>query len=59
VGFAGDGRFEIVRSTADGQASSRVAGFFQVFEVAVGVAGFAFRGGAEYGVERNTAATSL
>ena len=49
VGLAGDGGLEVVLGAADRQAGSRVAGFFEVLEVAVGMAGFAFGGGAEDG----------
>ena len=47
VGLTGDGGLQVGFSGTDRQAGGRVAGFFQEFQMAVGVAGLAFRGGAE------------
>jgi hypothetical protein len=49
VGFAGDCRGEVVGRATDGLSRCRVANFLEEFEVAMCVARFAFRGGAEYG----------
>ncbi len=46
--LAGDRRAEIVGGAADRLAGRRVADFLEIFEVAMGMAGFAFRGRAEY-----------
>ena len=48
VGFAGNGRFEVVRGAANRKPGGRVADFFEVFKVPVGMPGFPFGGGAEY-----------
>ena len=48
VGLAGDGGLEIVAGRADRQSGGRVADAFHVLQVAVGVAGFPFRRGAEH-----------
>ncbi len=53
VGFARDRRLEIEVGGADRLAGRRIADFFQIFQMAMGMAGLAFGG------ERNTAATSL
>ena len=48
VRFAGDRCSEVFSRRTDRQARGRVANFFEVFEMAVCVAGFAFSRGAEY-----------
>ena len=48
MGFAGDRRLQVVAGAAERQAGGRIADRLQVFEMAVGVAGFAFGGGTEY-----------
>ena len=48
VGLAGDGGLEVLLGAADRQAGGRIADGFHEFQVAVGVAGFAFGGGAEH-----------
>ena len=45
----GDGGLQIVGGLADGQASGRIADGFQELQMAMGMAGLAFRGGAEHG----------
>jgi len=47
VGFAGNRRLQIVAGAADGQSGGRIAHRFEILQVSVGVAGLAFRGGAE------------
>ena len=49
MGFPGDGGGEVVGGFADGQAGGRIADFFEEFQMAVRVAGFPFRCGAEDG----------
>src|SRR5579871_3038868 len=49
VGLAGDARLEVGVGGADRLAGGRIAHFLEIFKVAVGVAGFAFGGGAEDG----------
>ena len=49
VGFARNGRFEVTGCRANGQAGSRVTGFFEVLQVAMGMSGFTFSGGTEHG----------
>src|SRR5690606_34035584 len=49
VGLAGDGGLEVVGGAANGQAGGGIAHRLQVFQVAVGVAGLTFGGGAEHG----------
>jgi hypothetical protein len=49
VGFAGDGRLQVVGRGADRQAGGRIAGGFEVFQMAVGMAGLTLGGGAEHG----------
>ena len=44
VGLAGDGGFQVVLGVADRLAGRRVAGLFEISQMAVGVAGFAFGG---------------
>ena len=48
VGLAGDGGLQVIGGAADGQAGGRVAGFLEVLEMAVSVAGLAFGGRTEY-----------
>ena len=43
VRFTGNRRFQIIGSTADGLACRGIAGFFEVLQMAVSVAGLAFR----------------
>ena len=43
VGFASDRRFQIVGSTADRLARGGIAGFFKILQMAMSVAGLAFR----------------
>ena len=49
MGFAGDSCLEVVRGAADRQAGGRISGLLQVFQVAVGMPGFALCGGAKDG----------
>src|SRR6185312_6450135 len=49
VGLAGDRALEVGVGLAERQAGGGVAALFQVFEVAMGVAGLAFGGGTEHG----------
>src|ERR1700761_6259170 len=49
VGLARDGGFEVGIGGADGLAGRRIAHFLQIFQMTMGMAGFAFGGGAEYG----------
>ena len=49
MGFAGHSRFQVIRRGADGLTRRRIACFFQVFQMAVRMAGFTFRGRAENG----------
>ena len=44
VGLTGDGGFQVGVRGTDGQTGGGVSHFFQVFQVTVCVAGFAFRG---------------
>ena len=48
VRLAGDGGLEVVAGLADRQAGRRVAAFFEIFEVAMRVAGFTFGSGTEH-----------
>ena len=48
MGLAGDGGLEVFRSGADGQTGGGIADFFQVFQMAVGMAGFTLRRGTEH-----------
>ncbi len=47
VGLAGDGRSEVLTGRAERHAGGRVTALLQPLKVAVGMPGFAFRGGAE------------
>src|SRR5471030_1213765 len=49
VGLARDRGFEIGIGGADRLARRRIANFFQIFQMAMGMAGLAFGGGAEHG----------
>src|SRR5512147_1027878 len=49
VGLTGNGGLEVVRSYADREAGGRVATLLEILKVSMGVAGFTFSGGAEYG----------
>ena len=49
VGFAGDGGLQVVGGGAERQAGGGIAALFQVFQMAVRMAGFAFGGGTEHG----------
>jgi hypothetical protein len=49
VGLARDGGSQVVGRRPDGQAGGRVAGFFEVLEVAVRMAGLALGGRTEDG----------
>ena len=49
VGFPGDRGLEVVRGGADRQAGGRIAGFLEIFEMAMGMAGLTLGGRAEYG----------
>ena len=42
VGFTSNRCLEVVSGTADWHAGSRIANFFQVFQVTMSMAGFAF-----------------
>jgi len=47
VGFTGDRRLQVGNGITDRFAGGRIAALFEVLEVAVRVAGFAFRGPAK------------
>src|SRR5205807_707777 len=49
VGFARDRSLEVGVGGADRLAGGRIAHFFQIFQMAMGMAGLAFGGGAEHG----------
>src|SRR5579863_6312558 len=49
VGLARDGGLEIGVGGADRLAGRRIAHFLQIFQMAMGMTGLAFRGGAEHG----------
>ncbi len=49
MGLAGHGCLQIQVGGANGLPRCRITGFFQEFQMAVGMAGLAFRGGAENG----------
>jgi hypothetical protein len=49
VCLPGDGCLEVIGGLADGQAGRRIADDLQELQMAMGVAGLAFGGGAEHG----------
>ena len=48
MGLAGDGRFEIGIGGADRLARGRISNFLQIFQMAMGMTGLTFCGGAEH-----------
>ncbi len=49
MGLTGDSGLQIVGGGAEGHAGGRIATGLQIFQVAMGMAGLALRGGAEQG----------